>query len=94
MTVWECDRANKNEYHPTQKPVELASKAIENSSQIDQTVLDLFLGSGSTLIACEQLDRRCAGMEIEPKYCDVIIKRWSDFTGETATKVKAGDARV
>lgn len=73
--------------HPTQKPIKLASKALIYSSDKDDIVLDLFGGSGSTLIACEQLHRRCYIMEYEPKYVDVIIDRWENFTGETAVKV-------
>jgi len=67
--------------HPTQKPVHLAAKAIQNHDA--KTVLDLFLGSGSTLIACEQTDRTCYGMELDPKYVDVIRKRYHKFvTGD------------
>lgn len=82
-TVWELDRESNNKLHPTQKPVALAVRAISNHTA--KTVLDLFLGSGSTLIACEQLNRKCYGMEIDPLYCDVIVKRWENLTGETAT---------
>lgn len=81
-TIWEIKKDGRNNFHPTQKPVELAKKAIGNHSA--KTVLDLFLGSGSTLIACEQTGRKCYGMELSPAYCDVIIKRWEDFTGQTA----------
>lgn len=80
VTVWEVEQASKNEFHPTQKPVELAIRAISNHKA--KSVLDLFLGSGSTLIACEKLGRRCYGMEIDPLYCDVIVKRWEDWTGK------------
>jgi DNA modification methylase len=69
--------------HPTQKPVALAEWCFENYGN-PATVLDLFLGSGSTLIACEQTRRSCYGMELDPAYCDVIVKRWSDFTGREA----------
>lgn len=69
--------------HPTQKPVALAEWCFENYGN-PKTVLDLFLGSGSTLIACEQTRRACYGMELSPAYCDVIVKRWEDFTGNTA----------
>lgn len=65
--------------HPTMKPVELCAKGIKNSSKKDDIVLDLFGGSGSTLIACEQLDRTCYMMELDPKYCDVIRKRYWKF---------------
>jgi len=70
--------------HPTQKPVELSFRAIKNSSKEKNIVLDLFLGSGSTLIAAEKTNRKCYGMELDPKYCDVIVERWEDFTGKKA----------
>ena len=79
-TIWEFNRESRNEFHPTQKPVELGVKAISNHDA--KTVLDLFLGSGSTLIACQKTGRECFGMEIDPQYCDVIITRWSEFTGK------------
>ena len=81
-TVWEINKDGVNEYHPTQKPVALPVKAIRNHDA--ERVLDLFGGSGSTLIACEQLDRACYMMELDPKYVDVIIARWEQFTGEKA----------
>ena len=83
-TVWSKDRDAINEFHPTQKPVSLASKAIQNHDA--QFILDCFLGSGSTLIAAEQLDRTCYGLEISPEYCDVIVERWQNLTGEKATR--------
>lgn len=73
--------------HPTQKPVEISSRAIQNSSEKDDIILDMFGGSGSTLIACEQLNRRCYMMEIDPKYVDVIIDRREKFTGKKAAKI-------
>ena len=82
VTVWDIDRASKNEFHPTQKAVELATRAIGNHDA--KSVLDLFLGSGTTMIACEQLDRKCFGIEIDPLYVDVCVKRWEDFTGRVA----------
>ena len=82
--IWEFQRTLKNDLHPTMKPIPLIENAIENSSQSGMIVIDLFLGSGSTLIACEKTGRQCFGMEIDPKYCDVIIKRWEDFTGNKA----------
>jgi DNA modification methylase len=82
-TVWEEDRALKNEYHPTQKPVALASRAANNSCPPKGSVLDLFLGSGSTLIACEQTDRTCYGMELDPRYCDVIRKRYHKYVADS-----------
>ena len=72
--------------HPTQKPVALSLRALKNSSREKNIVLDLFGGSGSTLIGCEKLDRICYMMELDPKYCDVIVKRWEQWTGEKATK--------
>jgi DNA modification methylase len=77
--------------HPTQKPVALAEWAIEQYLK-GSTVLDLFLGSGSTLIACEKLCKTCYGMEMSPAYCDVIIKRWEDFTGKKAILEEAPEA--
>lgn len=76
VTTWEIDRASANEYHSTEKPVSLCARAIKNSSRKDETVLDLFGGSGSTLIACEQLDRTCYMMELDERYVDVIRKRY------------------
>ena len=84
VTLWEYDRANKNEYHPTQKPVALSERAIKNSTKSGQIVLDPFLGSGSTLIAAEKLGRRCFGMEIDPQYTQICIERWEQFTGKSA----------
>jgi DNA modification methylase len=74
-TVWELKKESKNEYHPTQKPVELPSRAIENSSKLKDIIYDCFLGSGSTMVASHQLKRKCYGMELDPKYCQVIIDR-------------------
>jgi DNA modification methylase len=82
-TLWEMKRDGRNDLHPTQKPVELAERAINNHTA--KTCLDLFLGSGSTLIACEKTNRRCFGMEIDAKYCDVVLSRWEQFTGKKAT---------
>ena len=86
-TVWELQNDNKNRLHPTQKPIALVERAINNSSQANDILLDLFLGSGSTLIACEKTNRICYGMELDNKYCDVIIERWEQFTGQKAKKV-------
>lgn len=83
-TVWEQKRTGNNDLHPTQKPVELPCRAIKNSSKPKDKILDLFGGSGSTLIACEQLNRICYMMELDPKYVDVIIDRWEKFTGQKA----------
>jgi len=85
--IWDIDRTKKNKLHPTMKPVELCVKGIENSSKKNESVLDLFLGSGSTLIACEKTNRNCYGLELDPHYCDVIIKRWEEYTGGKAEKI-------
>ena len=69
------------------KPIPLIENAIKNSSKKNEIVLDIFLGSGSTLIACEKTNRICYGMELDTKYCDVIIERWQQFTGQKATKL-------
>lgn len=74
--VWEFAKPKKNDVHPTMKPVELCQRAVQNSSKPNDIVLDFFGGSGSTLIACEQTNRKCRMMEFEPKYCDVILKRF------------------
>lgn len=87
-TIWEFNKPIRNSEHPTMKPVELMAKAVNNSSRKGNIVLDIFGGSGSTLIACEQLGRRCYTMEIDPKYCDVIIKRWEMLTGKQAKKIE------
>ena len=91
MDIWRIKRTAKNDLHPTMKPVELCEKAIDDGSQINGIVLDLFGGSGSTLIASEKNNRLCRMMELDPKYCDVIIKRWQEFTGETATLEATGE---
>ena len=89
--VWYMSRGNTGAYvHPTQKPVELVEKAIKNSSKGEDVVLDLFGGSGNTLIACEKTGRVNRSMELDPKYCDVIVKRWQDFTGKQATLESTG----
>jgi DNA modification methylase len=75
VTVWDVSRESKNEFHPTQKPIELPSRALNNSSKKGDCIMDLFLGSGSTMVAAHQLKRKCFGMELDPKYCQVIIDR-------------------
>jgi len=82
-SVIDCDRPHQSKLHPTMKPIELIEKLIVNSSQKDDTVYDPFLGSGTTLIACERLGRRCRAVEISPAYCAVALQRWADMTGET-----------
>lgn len=86
-TVIYEDKPLINTVHPTMKPIKLIAKLISNSSRKNEIVLDIFGGSGSTLIACEQLNRQCYTMELDPKYCDVIIKRWEELTGNTAVKI-------
>ena len=85
-TVWEIKRDARNDLHPTQKPVALAERAIKNHDA--KSVLDLFGGSGSTLIACEKTNRKCYMMELEPKYIDVIITRWENYTGKKAELIR------
>ncbi len=90
--VWHFDRTSSAERencgeHATPKPIALCSRAIKSSSRENESVLDVFGGSGSTLIACEQLDRTCYMMELDPKYCDVIVKRWETLTGEKAVLI-------
>ena len=87
--LWNIAKDSKYK-HPTQKPVALATRAIKNSSREGNTVLDLFGGSGSTLIACEKLNRKCQVMELDPIYVDVIIERWQNFTGKEATHEQSG----
>ena len=88
--VWHFDRHKRqgNEGgHATPKPIPLCERAIKSSCPDNGLVLDMFLGSGSTLIAAEKLNRKCYGMELDEKYCDVIIERWEQFTGQTAKKI-------
>lgn len=86
-TIWRVDRPSASREHPTMKPVALVTLAVQNSTKGEDIVLDPFLGSGTTLIACEQLGRTCYGMEISPQYCQVIIDRWEKLTGQKAEKV-------
>lgn len=85
-SVWEFKRT-ANKLHPTMKPIELIANALQNSTKENDLVLDLFGGSGSTLMACEQLSRKCYMMEYDPHYVDVIINRWEQFTGKKAEKI-------
>jgi len=84
--VWQVDRPTDSEAHPTMKPLALVERALANSSRPGDLVLDPFLGSGSTLIACERTGRACYGIELEPVYCDIAVARWEQFSGETAVK--------
>lgn len=83
-TVLEFDKPIRNEEHPTMKPIDLIAYLINNSSKKDEIVLDLFGGSGTTMIACEQTNRKAFIMELDPRYCDVIIDRWEKFTNQKA----------
>lgn len=87
-TVINCDKPNESKEHPTMKPIKLMAMCIKNSSKLGWLVLDLFGGSGSTLIACDQLKRKCYMMELDTHYCDVIIARWEKLTGKKAIKIK------
>lgn len=88
-TVIDCDKPLADAEHPTMKPVKLIGYLIRNSTRKGDSVLDLFGGSGTTLIAAEQLGRKCYMMELDPHYCDVIIARWEKLTGKKAVKVVA-----
>ena len=83
-TILDFDKPTKNAEHPTMKPVKLFDYQIKNNTKKDDIVLDLFGGSGTTLIACEQNGRISYNMELDPKYVDVIIDRWEELTGEKA----------
>ena len=88
-SVWTIKKDSSSEYvHPTQKPIKLSEFAVRNTTERGDIVLDLFGGSGSTLIACEQMDRRCRMMEYDPAYCDVIVDRWEKFTGNKAKLIR------
>lgn len=90
-SVWKIGKDGAAEYaHPTQKPVALAEEAIDKTTRSGALVLDLFGGSGSTLIACEKIGRHARLMELDPKYVDVIVRRWQEFTGKQATHAATG----
>ena len=86
-TILNFDRPNRNGEHPTMKPVSLFAYQIKNNTKGQDIVLDMFGGSGTTIIACEQLGRKARTIELDPKYCDVIIKRWENLTGKKAEKI-------
>lgn len=86
-SVWDIPKPLKNDLHPTMKPIELVAECLLDCTQEGNVALDLFGGSGTTLIACEQLNRKCFMMEFDPHYCDVIIARWEKLTGKQAEKV-------
>lgn len=87
--VWDFERPRRSDEHPTMKPVPLVARAVTNSSKPGDAILDLFGGSGTTLIACEETGRRCFMNELDPHYCDVIIDRWEEHTGEKAVLFNA-----
>jgi DNA modification methylase len=89
-TLWQEKKPAANRLHPTMKPIELIERALLNSSKGGDCVLDLFGGSGSTLIACERRNRKSRLMELDPKYADVIVKRWQEYTGQRAVLAKGG----
>lgn len=91
-TILEFDKPSRNGEHPTMKPVALFEYQILNNTKGSDLVLDSFAGSGTTGIACEKHGRNACMMELDPKYCDVIVKRWQDYTGETATHAESGKA--
>ena len=87
-TVWNFNKPNRNAEHPTMKPIDLLEYPISNSSAVGSLVIDFFGGSGSTLITCEKLNRKCYTMELDPKYADVILARWEKYSEKTAKRVK------
>lgn len=87
QTVMRDDKPTKSADHPTMKPLNLIKRQVKNSTKRGWKVLDIFGGSGTTMLACEELSRKCYMMELDPKYCDVIIKRWETLTGEKAVKI-------
>jgi DNA modification methylase len=88
--VWEADKPAANRHHPTAKPVTLVERALIDSTKPGNIVVDFFGGSGSTLLGCERRGRKARLMEIDPRYADVIIRRWQDYTGQQAYLEGAG----
>jgi site-specific DNA-methyltransferase (adenine-specific) len=87
-TVWEVPRPKASREHPTMKPVALYARMLKNSTTVGSVVYEPFCGSGTTLIAAEQLGRRCYGIEIDPGYCDVVVARWEAFTGRKVERLR------
>ena len=87
-TVWEFDKPSRNREHPTMKPVEMWCYGINNHTKPGDVVYEPFIGSGTSLIACEKTGRICRGMEVSPEYCDVAIQRWESFAGKTAERIQ------
>jgi len=85
-STWDIPKPQVSNEHPTMKPVELVINAIQNSTKRGEVVLDIFGGSGTTLIACEETERTCRMIELSPNYCDVIINRWQEMTGKIAIR--------
>ena len=92
--VWFVNKPRVNDLHPTMKPVELVERAVSNSSKSRDIVLDCFGGSGTTLIACEKLGRQARLIELDPKYCDVIVQRWEEFTGKKAERISEESHKI
>ena len=88
------NKPTRNDIHPTMKPIALVGKFITNSSKSGWNVLDLFGGSGSTLMAAEQLGRTAFIMELDERFCDVIVKRWEDYTGQKAVRINDGEVTL
>jgi DNA modification methylase len=92
-TLFSGESEARNKVHPTQKPIKLTEWVFDYwSVKGKNNVVDLYLGSGSTLIACEKTNRKCYGMELDPHYCDVIIKRWEEYTGNKAERIEVASA--
>lgn len=87
-TVIDCPRPKANRDHPTMKPIPLFDYLIRNSTDVGDTVYDPFCGSGTTLLACEQANRKCVAVELSPRYCDVILRRWETLTGRKAERLR------
>ena len=88
--MWLFDKPHKNDLHPTMKPVALVERAIRNSSKSRDIVLDPFGGSGTTMIAAERTGRRARLLELDPRYCDVVVQRWQETTGGRASHAASG----
>lgn len=87
-SIWDFDKPRKCDLHPTMKPVELVANCLMDCTKENDVVLDVFGGSGTTMIAAEQLNRKACLMELDPHYCDVIIARWEKYTGQQATRIE------
>jgi DNA modification methylase len=90
VTVWDIKQPNVNEFHPTEKPLECMERPIRNSTKPGDIVVDPFVGSGTTLMACERMDRQCRAMEINPGFAAVVLERWSTSTGQTPVLINEG----